>query len=797
MKEDIISNNVAAAPDVRLPLNGVSVLEISCTPAAAYAGLLLAQLGARVTRVATQITADCPEDLAREFERSIHLGKSHVLVNDGDAVAEAIRGADLLLTDSLSELAPDAGARRIARDALDQRPDHCSVVEITIGLRDSGALLASARSGMSWSLGHPGQHPLPLPFDLSSYHTGAEAAAVASLTLLVRDDLAPTAQHWKLNPADILTYYVGQIASNFIPYERPWHRDGARATMSGGSYPAAMFECSDGWVSIMCRTDGDWSNLLDAMGRPPWSEQEKFKDPRMIARLYADEADVHLKGWFRQLSCDETFRLSMIYKFPMAPVLATSASLALEQFRHRKFFGTDSEGLAVPGQPWRCEPTVSTAASDSQPRELRLRSTSKRPLAGLRVLDLSWAWSGPMVTSGLRDLGAEVLKIESRNRPDPTRVRGPAIRNGEIVPGPPLEVTPYFNQVNHGKKSIVVDFTSSDGAALIKDLAREADVVIENMRPGVLSRRGLTFESLSEHNPGLIMLSMSLMGQQGPMSTIGGYAPVMSGLSGLDSLVGYSDRDLIGLFNPALGDPNGAAHALASLTAALVHRQRTGRGMLIDLSQVEALLAIQRVPFAHVQTIGAPPVPADTHYRFWPHGTWPCAGDDEWIAISAQNDAHRQTLSGILGLHDHVDRDTFTQELSRWTSPRNANDLEQILNEHGVPASRVRHFEDVLNDVQTTSEQLLRPIAHPYLHEQKILNLPWSLNGQKYQASEPGPLLGAHTHQVLTTILELDDEAVALLHENGVVWDGRAEREYSQQATTDSGMTTTTEEQHV
>ncbi|WP_256974146.1 CoA transferase [Rhodococcus sp. NCIMB 12038] len=606
-------------------------------------------------------------------------------------------------------------------------------------------MIVSARAAMSWAIGHADKAPLPLPYDLPSFHAGTEAAAAAALAVLLAEcaDLGP--QHWQINPTDVLTYYVGQIASNFWPYERPWKRDGARASMSGGSYPAAMFECSDGWVSIMCRTDQDWAGLLDAMGRPEWCKHERFRDPRIVARFHADEADVHLEAWLSGMTRDEAFALSNVHKFPMAPVLDTGDAMVLDQFASRGFFEHDSAGNAIAGKPWRFTPATDIADGPI----LDLEPGPQAPLAGLKVLDLSWAWSGPMVTSGLRDLGAEILKVENRRRADPTRVRGAAIRDGEPVPGPPLEVTPYFNQVNHGKKSIAIDFTTPQGAELIVELAAKADIVVENMRPGVLSRRGLTYERLSARNPGLIMVSMSLMGQHGPMKGVGGYAPVMSGLSGLDSVVGYGPGDLVGLFNPALGDPNGAGHALAALMAALLDRRRTGRGTLIDLSQTEALVSIERIQMADFQKTGRSHVPADGHRTYWPHGTWQTANAEEWIAVAARTDEERSILARLIGLKTVPDRAEFEMEVQRWASTRQADEAEQTLVKHGIPASRVRSFEDILDDPISELNGIFAPVDHPYLGRQPILGLPWQMNGHKFPATEPGPLLGAHTRAIL------------------------------------------------
>ncbi|GAA0965670.1 CoA transferase [Acrocarpospora macrocephala] len=742
------------------PLDGLHVLEISVTPAAAYAGLLARQLGARVTRLDGPLLADCAPENLDGFTASIHRGK--IIREPAGLLQESF---DVVITDAAQHSACDRRVREFAALIASRQPDTTILVDIDTGGADGAAITASAAAGMSWAIGNPGMAPLTLPLDLPYYHVGTEAAAMALLGLLLARRSGTRGQRWSLSPTDVLTYYAGQIASNFLPYERPWARDGARASMSGGSYPAAMFECSDGWVSVMCRTDSDWVGLLEAMGNPSWSRDEKFQDPREVARLHADEADVHLKAWFATLTRDEAFALSDRHRFPMAPVLSLRDSMNLPQFEHRGFFVTGADGRREPGPPWRIRVPREAAAEGARVALESWSPSPAAPLAGLRVLDLSWAWSGPMVTAGLADLGADVIKVENRGRPDPTRVRGPAIRNGATVPGPPLEATPYYNQVNHAKKSIAVDFTTAEGAALIRDLAARVDVVVENLRPGVLGRRGLAYEDLARRNPRLVMLSMSLLGQDGPMSGLGGYAPVMSGLAGLDSMVGYSADDLVGLFNPALGDPNGADHALVSLLGALLRLEETGEGCHVDLSQTEALVALERVGVAAVEGGAELAVPGNGHRAFWPYGTWRCAGEDEWLALTARTDTERGDLAGFLGLSGEPGPAEFAAALDETCALSEGAQLEVKLAALGIPVAAVRTFEQVQSDPRAR----ITPVPHRYLGEQLVLSVPWRLGEMRFPARSPGPLLGEHTLLVLRTVLGMTDDAIAALSRSGAI----------------------------
>jgi crotonobetainyl-CoA:carnitine CoA-transferase CaiB-like acyl-CoA transferase len=761
------------------PLHGMSVLEISSRPAGAYCGRLLAQLGASVTRVNLPIAADCSADVVDEYARLLGLGKQEVAEED-PALDALARNVDLVVTDSLHDDALDGRARTIAIGIVASVEGRCPVVDIAAHLEQPTAaggspehtpalpLTASAQAAMSWSLGHPGMEPLTLPVDVPDYLNGAEAAGVAALALLVGTIDRANPRRWSVSASDTLAYYVGQICANFIPYERPWHRDGARASMSGGSYPAAMFECRDGQVSIMCRTRREWHALLHAMGDPAWSQQDHFRDARVVALHHADEADEHLKAWTASHTCDEIFALGTAFSFPVAPVLTVAESLELEQFAVREFVtkSDDLGGLRVPGVPWKCsEPRTGRPAG----RWPNADFSDSRPLAGLRVLDLSWVWSGPMVTAALSDLGAEIIKVENRNRADPARLRGRARRAGVPVDGPELEVTPYFNQMNRGKRSVALDIGTDSGRELILDLVEQCDVVVENMRPGALERRRLDYAHLAERNPSVIMLSMSIMGQTGPMRGVGGYAPVMSGLAGLDSLVGYSPHDLIGLYNPALGDPNGAAHAMATLMAALVDQQRTGRGRWIDLAQVEALVSVLPGPILETQRHGEATVRGNGHALFWPHATVRTSGDDTWLAVAARTDAERSRLAAVVGLPAGASPSAFEEALRAWAAGLSTEAALAALRPTGVPAASVRTYEDLVGSQWGRDRGLYEVLPHPYLADQPLFNLPWKVAGHGFPARSCAPLLGSGTDTVLTEILGLSPTRLAELRAAGAI----------------------------
>jgi crotonobetainyl-CoA:carnitine CoA-transferase CaiB-like acyl-CoA transferase len=776
--------HVDKARDDKL-LTGAKVLELSSTVAGAYCGHLVALMGAEVSRLSQPLSADCPPPVLASLEDSLHAGKGQVAADDDDALAAALADADLVFTDSRVDDACDGAFTSTTARTLARIRPGCAVVDIT---RPAGAgpaldgspipcvatpMTVSAAAAMSWGIGRPGEAPLALPYDLSDYLVGTESAGAVALALLLRRVDPTESQRWSVSSTEVVASYVGQISSNFLPYERPWTRDGARATLSGGSYPGAMFPCRDGNVSIMCRTNREWTALIAAMGDPPWSRRQGYDDARIVAAHHADEVDVYVKSWTSAMTVAEITRIGGDFNFPVASILTVAEAVSLNDRAGSKLFKT---AATVARAPWVVR-EVANEDSDSSPpgRRLGLAPQADKPLNGLRVLDLSWVWSGPMVTAALADLGAEIIKIEHRKRPDPARLRGRAIRDGVPVSGPELELSPYFNQMNRGKKSVSVDISTEAGRDVILRLAGVCDVAVENMRPGALERRGLDYAALSRQHPGLVMLSMSMMGQVGPMRGVSGYAPVMSGLSGVDSLVGYDEDNLIGLYNPALGDPNGAAHALALLMGALYRRAQTGRGSWLDVAQVECFLSTLRVPVA-IAASGRPPrVPANGHATYFPHGTYAAAGPDEWVSVAARTDAERIRLGSLV-----ADAGPSTpggptapgdleRALTQWLSRRRADEAAGQLRAAGVPASRVEHVEDVLTSDWAARTGLFRMLTHPHLGPRPAFTIPWRRGGRPFGADAAAPLLAAQTAEVLRDILGVSEEELRDLHDAGAI----------------------------
>lgn len=273
------------------------------------------------------------------------------------------------------------------------------------------------------------------------------------------------------------------------------------------------------------------------------------------------------------------------------------------------------------------------------------------PLEGLRVIDLGWVWSGPMVGYILADMGAEVIKMEHSDRLDNTRLRGSPIIDGKKLEGKSIELGPYYHNLNRNKLSARLNLRHSEGIRLFKALVKASDIIVENFSPKALSKLGLDYRNLKEVNPGLIMLSLSTAGQDGPISDMLGYAPVISSLSGLESLVGYEGEPPLGMMTFGLSDPNAGTHAFFAVMVGLYHRERTGEGAYIDMSQFEAscaLLGEALLEYQFNRKIMGPQ--GNRHNKQSPHGMYPCRGEDQWVAISIDSNESWEKLRYAMGI---------------------------------------------------------------------------------------------------------------------------------------------------
>ena len=397
-----------------------------------------------------------------------------------------------------------------------------------------------------------------------------------------------------------------------------------------------------------------------------------------------------------------------------------------------------------------------------------------RFLSGVRFADLTWAGAGPFSTKIFADFGADVIKVESATRVDPVRLGGP-YRDG--VPG--VNRSGYFASRNTGKRSVALNLKTEEGRAVVRDLIRTADVVSNNFGPGAMDRLGLGYEDCRGIKPDIIHLSMPMYGEDGPLSSLLGVGMTIGAVTGMMSLTGYHGGPPIG---PGTHFPDHAAnpyHAAFAVLAALRHRRRTGRGMKIDLAQVESTINTVGIPVLEHALTGEEPERVGNRSRHHaPHNVFRCKGEDDWCAITVLTDAQWASLATIIGAADPDlataasrlrDVDEVETAVSRWTVEQEAETVMRQLQQAGIPAGVVSSSRRLIDeDEQLRHRGYFQHIDHPELGEATYTSPPFRLDAERVELSRP-PLLGEHTDAVLGGMLGYSAERIAGLRASGVI----------------------------
>lgn len=356
-------------------------------------------------------------------------------------------------------------------------------------------------------------------------------------------------------------------------------------------------------------------------------------------------------------------------------------------------------------------------------------------LEGVRVLDLTWVLAGPYGTRILADHGADVIKVESIGRPDPTRFA--PFMHLSRGPHDNPNTSGYFNDVNRNKRSITLDTRSAEGLSVLRDLIRNSDVVVENFSSSVMDKMGgLGYEQLRELKPDIIYVSMSGMGHTGPRKDWVSYADIVSASTGLTALTGWNADDVVGVIY-GHGDIVAGLQAGVAMLAALDYRDRTGRGQHVDLSQLEAMAAHMGTSVLRAARSQSPPDPiGNSHHELAPHGVYPCLGSDRWCSIAVRDTTEWNALCRIIEAEKWIGNPDFASAESRqadheriddaiadWTRTLSPETVMERLQSAGIAAGTVQDGRDLvesdphLRARSFYSAQEHPPLAGTFLHE--------------------------------------------------------------------------------
>jgi len=413
---------------------------------------------------------------------------------------------------------------------------------------------------------------------------------------------------------------------------------------------------------------------------------------------------------------------------------------------------------------------------------------AKAPLDGIRIADFTWVWAGPYCTLQLAHLGADVIRIETAQRPCITRVLPPW---PEGMPGG-LNRSGYFNQYNQGKRSITLNFKNQAAHEVARRLVARSDIVTNNFAHGVMERMGFGYDALKQIKPDIIMISLSGHGDTGPYRDYVAYGPAQVPLSGLSALTGYKGwPPMHSGFSYA--DPNAGVHGAFAVLAALYHRAKTGEGQYIDMSQWECAMAL--LPEGILEyTFNAhePERIGNSDPMMAPHGIYKCldrpersAGNliDQFVAIACADDIDWGRLARAMGAGELANAPKFASLSARkknedeldaivthWTSSRRAHEVADMLQRAGIAAAVVADNKFLSEeDEHLKARNYFVYCNHPEVGVRQHAGVPWKMSRTETKVRSAAPTIGQHNDDVLAGLLGYSREEIAKLRDGGAL----------------------------
>ncbi len=772
-------------------LEHVRVVEVGGGIAASYAGKLLADAGADVIK----IEPPGGEPLRRWSASGADLeGRDGPLFQFLNTSKRSVTGdpgdlADLLATaDIVLDSTPD-GLSSPTVDAL--RQANPSVVLVSISPwgrtgpyagRPATEFTLQAECGGLGKRGNPERPPVQAGGAIGEWTAGIYAGVGA---LAAAREAGRTGQG---DHVDVSMFETMVMTMNVYMW--------ISATLTGQHNPPrpgrnvelpSIEPTADGHVGFCTVARQQFLDFLVMIGRPDWLEDEEMcgYGGRWLRR---DEFRAAMHAWTTARTTAEVIAEASARRIPVAPIGTGATVPTLEAFSGRDAFTSNpTGGFTQPDIPYKLHgastrtfepvPTPGQHTATIEPRAPRQNrgEPAGLPLDGVRVIDFTAWWAGPIASHSLALLGADVVKVESVQRPD-------GMRFASARP-PTADQWWEFGWVYHGantnKRGITLDLRSPDGVAVAERLIAEADIVIENFTPRVMDGFGLTWERLSALNPRLIMTRMPAFGLDGAWRNNTGFAQTMEQLTGMAAITGYPDEDPQIPRGPC--DPLAGMHAVFATLVALEERDRTGRGRLVEVTMVAAALNAAAEQLVEYSALGRQlPQEGNRGPRAAPQGVYPAAGTERWVALAVADDRQWEALYTLLGrpewaAYDTVDKrreaaDVIDAGVSEWVGGHTDAEAVDALVAAGVPASVVVLPPEVGDHPQLMSRSFLEPVTHPECGDVPAVGLPFrfeSVTGGWVNAS--APTLGQHNHDVLGGELGLSTEELAELEEKGVI----------------------------
>jgi crotonobetainyl-CoA:carnitine CoA-transferase CaiB-like acyl-CoA transferase len=763
------------------------VLDTTRGIAGAYAALLLHQSGADVVRAATGDLDDPELPAGSPLTAYLRQGQRQ---GRGDVDVD---GADVVLATPTPTEHDQVRALHTADPGL-------LVVAITpYGLegpyraRPASDLTLQADAGALAIRGNAGEAPIQMGGRTIQWLAGAYAAA-AALALW-------RSRRWG-GPGALVDVAVAEVANtgaaNFMDLFHAIERGAdAEPVVPPRAFETPSIErTADGWVGFNTNAPHQATAFLRMLGRDDLADRGEYA---MASQRHAgiDEFQAMVTAWTSVRTTDEVIAAAVAHGVPVAPVCDGRSVAELDHVVARGSLAPGPSGVPVPRVPWRIVEDDRFRALDiSLQRDIQSPERDvRRPLAGLRILDLTTWWAGPAATALLAALGADVVHVEGPARMDGARMVGASFLDQPSW----WERSPFFLAANTNKRGIALDLASEAGRALVLRLVGEVDAVVENFTPRVLDKLGLGWEAIHAANPRAILVRMPAFGLDGPWRDRPGFAQNIEQASGLAWVTGRADDQPRIQRGPC--DPNGGLHAAIGLLVALDRRERTGEGCLVEASLFDAALALASEA---IIAWGADGVvlgrDGNRSARAAPQGVYRCrtrgavAGvadvDGAWLAVTVATDEQWPALAAAIDRPDlaadpalagrngrRAQHDRLDEALSAWAAGHDLDVATERLAAAGVPAAPARDPRLAARHPQFVARGYHQLVEHPVAGPLPVPTLPFRIHGgdggdgAAPWIRRPAPVFGQHTDEVLTELLGLDAAELAALRADGVIAD--------------------------
>lgn len=769
-------------------LEGVSIVGVGSSLASLYCVKLLTDLGASAVLVepagghplrtsGSEASRGVFANLAtncRSYERTPAgdtevlrslVSRSNILVTDGAVEAVWLAGWPVPSTVVHVQLTPFGRFGRYA----DWKPS-----EIALW----------AMGGFMYFSGEKTRPPLLLPGDQAEYHAGMHGALAALAAL---HDLRATGFG---QGVEVSAVEATLAAHNWLT--TMWSHGGKvqdRTTQD-------LIRCSDGWVSFMQLVR--YPNLFILIDQPHLMDDPRWADAAGWAQhnpvIYGMVSD-----WCSSRTRREIISAAQELRIACAPVNDVSDLARSQQLRERGWWlGVDREAYGVPrlpGFPYRFTATPPTLSRPSPrrgqhnseieseldqlpgvPQQVGVAPRNYRLLQGIRVVEVTNNWAGPVAGRHLGDMGADVIKVESPTRP---ATRGGIWPNNDPQ-AQPYNRSGYFNEMNRNKRDLVLDLAQPAGRAAFLDLIKSADILIENNSARVMPNLGLAYDDLQAVNPRLIMVSISAFGASGPERDFVAYGSNIEASCGLASLLGYDDTEPYRT-SSYYADPIGGAHAAIAALAALEHRRSSGRGQWIDISLNEVGATFFAAALLEFEREGrVPRRRGNRDERYVPQGAYRCAGIDNWVGLSVQSDEEWRALCHLLGREDLAADESLStlagrsascemidEAITAWTMPLEQYEAAWQLQGSGISAAPVLASWQFLSDPHLHERNFFVEVEQPLLGVYRYTGWPWKFDRTPAAVSRHAPLFGEHNDELFRE-LGLEQGAIQALYDSEV-----------------------------